>query len=502
MKPKPSCSLTPFVATTCARLLLNICAVAAATAVAAETAAEPQLDGTSRSPNMVFVLTDDQGWGDVAYNGHPKIQTPHLDAMAEAGIRFDRFYAAASVCSPTRVSCLTGRNNWRVNMSSPINEDEGHLPQEEITIAEALKENGYATGHFGKWHVGGFNPETSGDHRMPPWEVGFEECFSTHNVLVTFDPYAKLPKYGIGAAYWHNGRNIPFEEGHNTPELRGDDATIVMSKAIDFIRTQAAAEKPFLALVWFHNVHTPLGKNPELMAQYADCEPQEQIYFSNITAIDTQVGILRETLRELGIADNTMLWFASDNGPNLKGKSNVKYADAQDGKFNYTPIGSTGAFRGWKRDCYEGGLRVPALLEWPAGIEQPFATDFPAVTSDYFPTALDAAGIPLPTDREYDGTSLLPLIEGKITERPAAIGFHCNGMQAWTEARYKIVRTLKAKKNPDIAWELYDLLEDPFEETNLAADKPEVLERLSKDFDTWAASAEADQEKVLEKYYR
>mgnify|MGYP003633952926 CR=1 FL=1 len=450
---------------------------------------------------MVFVLTDDQGWGDVGYNGHPKIKTPHLDDMAKSGIRFDRFYAAASVCSPTRVSCLTGRNNWRVNMSSPINENEGHLPQEEITIAEALKEKGYATGHFGKWHVGGFNPETSGDHRMPPWEVGFEECFSTHNVLVTFDPYANLPKHGIGASYWHNGRNIPFEEGQNTPELRGDDATIVMSKAIEFMRSQAKEGKPFLALVWFHNVHTPLGKNPELMAQYADCEVQEQIYYSNITAIDTQVGALRSALRDMGVADNTMVWFASDNGPNLKNNENVMRGDAQDGKFAYTPIGSSGAYRGWKRDCYEGGLIVPGLLEWPAKIKSPFVSDTPVVTSDYFPTALEAAGIKLPTDRDYDGVSLMPLIEGKEFDRGGGIGFHANGMQAWTETRYKIVRTLKAKKKADPSWELYDLIEDPFEESNIAASTPEVLQRLIADFDIWSESTEADLAKVMAKYY-
>ena len=452
-------------------------------------------------PNMIFVMTDDQGWGDVAYNGHPEIKTPHLDAMSKAGIRFDRFYATASVCSPTRASCLTGRNNWRMNFNGPMREDEGHLPQEEITIAEALKAKGYATGHFGKWHVGGFNPETSGAHLMPPWEAGFDECFSTHNVVITHDPYAKLGKLGAKALYWHNGRHIPFEEGQNDPALRGDDAAIVMSKAIGFIRQQAKSDKPFLAVVWFHNVHTPLGKNPELMKQYADSSTQEQIYYSNITAVDTQVGVLRAELRKLGVADNTMLWFTSDNGPNLKGKKTVMYGDAQGGKFNYTPIGSSGAYRGWKRDCYEGGLRMPGILEWPAKIKIPFTTDIPAVTSDYFPTALAAAGIPLPTDREYDGINLLPLIAGRMSERPGAIGFHCNGMEAWTETRYKIVRTIKAKKKASNAWELYDLLSDPFEENDLANNMPEELARLVKDFAVWAESCETDQQKVLDKYH-
>ena len=448
-------------------------------------------------PNMIFIMTDDQGWGDVGYNGHPRIKTPNLDAMAAAGIRFDRFYATASVCSPTRASCLTGRNNWRMNISNPMRADQGHLPQEEITIAEALKAEGYATGHFGKWHVGGFDAETAGSHVMPPWEAGFDECFSTHNVIVTHDPYAKLGKGGIKACYWHNGRNIPLDEAQNDPRLRGDDAAIVTNKAVDFIRKQVAAERPFLALVWFHNVHTPLGKNPELMKQYADCDPKEQIYFSNITAVDTQVGVLRSELRELGIADNTMVWFTSDNGPNLKGKKDITYAAAQDGKFNYTPLGSTGAYRGWKRDCYEGGLRMPGILEWPEEIKRPFSTDFAAVTSDYFPTALDAAGIPLPTDRNYDGISLLPLIEGRAKERKRAIGFHCNGMQAWTERQYKIVRTIKAKKKPSSQWELYDLLDDPFETNDLAVTHPRIVARMAGDFANWAESVQTDQEKVI-----
>jgi arylsulfatase A-like enzyme len=476
------------------RVSLAVASVLAVLAASSMATAQPT------RPNMIFVMTDDQGWGDVAYNGHPKIKTPHLDAMAAAGIRFDRFYATASVCSPTRASCLTGRNNWRMNISNPMRADEGHLPQEEITIAEALKTKGYVTGHFGKWHVGGFDPKTSGSHVMPPWEAGFEECFSTHNVIVTHDPYAKLGKGGIEACYWHNGRNIPLSEAQNDPMLRGDDAAIVMNKAIEFIRKQAAAEKPFLALVWFHNVHTPLGKNPELMKQYADCDPKEQIYFSNITAVDTQVGALRSELRKLGVAENTMLWFTSDNGPNLKGKTDVKFADAQGGKFNYTPIGSAGAFRGWKRDCYEGGLRMPGILEWPGKIKQPFRTDFAAVTSDYFPTALDAAAIPLPTDREYDGISLLPLIVGQATERSSPIGFHCNGMEAWTENRYKIVRTIKAKKKASSAWELYDLIDDPFEETDLAPKHVGIVQRMSGDFAKWAKSVQDDQEKVTAKH--
>ena len=445
-------------------------------------------------PNMIFVMSDDQGWGDVAYNGHPILKTPHLDSMANSGLRFDRFYAGASVCSPTRASCLTGRNNWRMDINGPLAADEGHLSATEITLAEVLTEHGYATGHFGKWHVGGFDAETAGPHVMPPWHAGFQECFSTHNVLRTFNPYNKLGKGGIKACYWHNGRNIPLTEAQQEASLQGDDAAIVMNKAIEFIQQQQS-NKPFLAFIWFHNVHTPLGKNPDLMALYSDCTEQEQIYFSNITAIDDQIGRLRMALRERDLASNTMVWFTSDNGPNLKGKKTPKAAIAQNGKFIYTALGSTGAYRGWKRDCYEGGLRVPGILEWPSRIKKPRHTDFPAVTSDYFPTALAAAGLPLPNDRTYDGINLLPVIEQENNFKRTPIGFHCNGMEAWTSTPYKIVRSIKNKKKQSLDWELYNLVHDPYEEHNLATSKPDLVSRMAKEFDDWAQAIQLEKVK-------
>ena len=446
-------------------------------------------------PNMIFVMSDDQGWGDVAYNGHPFLKTPHLDSMAESGLRFDRFYAGASVCSPTRASCLTGRNNWRMDINGPLAADEGHLPATEITLAEVLAEHGYATGHFGKWHVGGFDAETAGPHVMPPWHAGFQECFSTHNVLRTFNPYKKLGKGGIKACYWHNGRNIPLAEAQREASLQGDDAAIVMNKAISFIQQQHQSNKPFLAFIWFHNVHTPLGKNPDLLALYSECTEQEQIYFSNITAIDDQIGRLRKALRERNLASNTMVWFTSDNGPNLKGKKNPKPAIAQNGKFVYTALGSTGAYRGWKRDCYEGGLRVPGILEWPSRIKKSRHTDFPVVTSDYFPTALAAVGLPLPNDRAYDGINLLPVIEQENNFKRPPIGFHCNGMEAWTSTPYKIVRSIKNKNKKSLDWELYNLVHDPYEEHNLATSKPDLVSRMAKEFDDWAHAIQLEKVK-------
>jgi arylsulfatase A-like enzyme len=190
-----------------------------------------------------------------------------------------------------------------------------------------------------------------------------------------------------------------------------------------------------------------------------------------------------------------MVWFTSDNGPNLKGKKTPKAAIAQNGKFIYTALGSTGAYRGWKRDCYEGGLRVPGILEWPSRIKKPRHTDFPAVTSDYFPTALAAAGLPLPNDRTYDGINLLPVIEQENNFKRTPIGFHCNGMEAWTSTPYKIVRSIKNKKKQSLDWELYNLVHDPYEEHNLATSKPDLVSRMAKEFDDWAQAIQLEKVK-------
>ena len=275
--------------------------------------------------------------------------------------------------------------------------------------------------------------------------------------------------------YWDNGRNITLEEGVKDPSLRGDDAAIMTNKALEFIDEQVKNNKPFFAFICLHNVHTPLGMIPEFKEVYPGLE-HGLTYATNVSAVSKQVGVIRQKLREFGVADNTMLWFTSDNGPNLKGKKDVKYGTAQSGKFNYTSIGSTGAYRGYKRDLYEGGIRVPGLLEWPAKIKKPFATDYAAVLSDWMPTFLDAAGIPLPEGVEYDGISLLPMMSGKIKDRGQGIGFHCHGgMHAWSADQYKIVRTGKKAK-----WELYDLKNDPFEEKDIFEASPEIADVCSK----------------------
>ena len=404
---------------------------------------------------------------------------------------------------------MTGRNNWRVNISSPTALGEASLPKEEITLAQYLKPLGYTSAHFGKWHIGEFDKELAKHHYNPPWEVGFDVTFSTRNVIATRDPYLRAnkitdPEKRLNAnkqLYFDNGVMIPIDVALNDPNLQGDDSRIIMDRAEKFIRKMAATDQPFYIYLCFHAVHTPLVTIPEYHEKhYSDLSAKDANYYSNISAIDAQMGRLRKLLRELDIADNTMLWYSSDNGPNLKSNKSPQSGDAQDGRFSYTRIGSTGAYKGWKRYTWEGGIRVCGLIEWPAVLRDNLDPDYPIVPTDFVPTALAAVGIEPSTAKPLDGENLLPYFTGKRDRRDKAIGFHANGWDAWMTHQYKIVRGGKSGQGTEGKWELYDLEKDPFEDNNLAAQSPEVLQQMLRDWETWSASALADCEAVQKQY--
>lgn len=441
-------------------------------------------------PNVILCMADDLGWGDTGYNGHPVIQTPHLDDMASHGLRFDRFYAGAPVCSPTRGSVLTGRNPYRYGVETA---NMGHLKREEICLAEVMKERGYATGHFGKWHLGTMTTDFSGKgekrnplkNHMTPDRAGFDEWFATEYAVATWDPYNPDNAHGRSdprALYWHNGRNIVDGAAEG---LIGCDSRIIMDKALPFIEGAVHQEKPFFVVIWFHAPHAPVVGGPPYRARYAEQNENRQHYYAVVTALDEQVGRLRKKLRDLKVAENTMLWFCSDNGP--EGNPNPRQ------RFQ----GSAGPFRGRKRSLYEGGVRVPGLLEWPARISASRVTDFPAVTSDYFPTVLDVLGYQIPTTklRPYDGVSLLGVIEGKVTERTQPIGFQFQTVATLTDQRHKLVHNPSKKRQrsdngetPVAEWELYDLVKDPSETQNIASQHPAIVQRMRDRLQTWQAS--------------
>ncbi len=405
--------------------------------------------GAEDRPNFVLCMTDDQGWGDVSYNGLTAAKTPCLDEMASSGLRFNRFYAAAPVCSPTRGSFLTGRHPNRYGCflyGYPIK------PQ-EITIAQALKRFGYATGHFGKWHLNGVSGRGKpipADDPLHPGRFGFDEWLSVSNY------------FDLNPAMSRNGTTV---------ELTGDGSDIIVEEALRFIKRHAAGRTPFLAVIWFGNPHNPHKALPEDRAKAGGSD-----YYGEILGIDRAMGRLRTGLKIMGIAEKTLLFFTSDNGA--------------------TGPGSTGGLRGKKGTVWEGGIRVPGLMEWPAKIREPRITALPACTSDLYPTIMEIVGHKGPFPIEpVDGISLLPLIEGRMSERPRPIGFWHHtpkkgkeafsketGHAAWIDNRYKL-----HKPGPDRV-ELYDIVADPAEKEDVAVSKPEIARRMSVELDAWQES--------------
>jgi arylsulfatase A-like enzyme len=395
-------------------------------------------------------MTDDQGWGDVSYNGLKKIQTPNLDAMAGAGLRFDRFYSAHPSCSPTRASVMTGRHPYRMNCLWP----GMPLRKGEITIAQAVKTAGYSTGHFGKWHLNGVagpGKVIAESDPFSPRNVGFDESFSVSNYFET------------DWTFGHNG----------VPErASGDGSDVIVERALRFIEANVKLGKPVLAVVWFGSPHVPHKPLP------ADLKAADgSAYYGEIVGVDRSMGTLRSGLRQLGIADNTLLMFCSDNGSWLD--ENAPEAH-----------GSNGVLRGKKGELWEGGIRVPGIIEWPDRIKQPAATRVLACTSDIYPTIVDLLKLDVPNQvKPLDGISLVPLLDGQMQQRPTPIGFwHAgdngpeDGPAAWNDNQYKLHKRAADK------YELYDITADPSEKTDLAAAHPELVGRMKAELETWLQS--------------
>jgi arylsulfatase A-like enzyme len=445
-------------------------------------------------PNIILLMADDMGWGDAGYNGHPSIQTPEVDRMAANGLVFNRFYAAAPVCSPTRGSVLTGRHPFRYGIYYA---NTGNLPQSEFTIEEVLKSMGYTTGHFGKWHLGTLSRNIldsnrggrPGDtiHYSPPWQHGFDVCFSTEAKVPTWDPMIAPDREagGVGPDLIQGGffgTHYWTGEGHMVKDnLEGDDSRVIMDRVIPFVRDAVRRDKPFLAVVWFHTPHSPVVAGEEYLDIYDDQDPDHQHYYGTITAMDEQMGRLRHELEDLQIDRNTMIWFTSDNGPAARGGGP---GDAKGGRQQ----GETGGFRERKGSLYEGGIRVPGILVWPGKIAAHRETNFPAVTTDYFPTIVDLLGISLDNQAILDGVSLWPLIESDTVRfRSKPIGFQSryknNFMTAWSDNRYKLV-----SKDNRQTFELYDLITDPYEKNDISSDFPDLVTAMAVELDRWLNS--------------
>lgn len=400
-------------------------------------------------PNIVLVMADDQGWGQVGYYGHPVLKTPNLDAMAANGIRFDRFYAGAPVCSPTRASVLTGRANDRTGVYQHGNA----LRLQERPIARAMQEAGYATGHFGKWHLNGVRGPgvpILGEDPYHPGRYGYDHWLSVTNFFDR-DPILS--------------RNGAFEE------FEGDSSEVIVDEALEFFERQAVYDRPFFATIWYGSPHSPMVASDADRAAFKALEESDQHHYGELVALDRSIGALRKGLRKLGIEANTLVWFCSDNG-GLK----------------VNPP-SVGGLRGLKGTVYEGGLRVPGIIEWPAMIERAVRTEMPASVLDMFPTLIDLVGLPKEAILQpHDGISLKSgITSGKFGVRKKPIPFRFMGKGALLDNHYKLVAVDVKQRQ----YELYDLKADPTESNNAFESLPKVAQRLQAAFEEWNRSMEA-----------
>ncbi len=427
-------------------------------------------------------MADDLGWGDTGYNGHPVLQTPNLDSMAAEGVTLTRFYAAAPVCSPTLASCLTGRHPDRYGIFSA---NVGHLPAGELTLAELLKAQGYRTGHFGKWHLGTLTQDTldanrSGkpkfaDEYVPPWLHGFETHFSTESKVPTWDPMRTPEKAagGVGSQGLgnHFGTFYWNELGKRVQDnLEGDDSRVIMDRAIDFINAAVDQEEPFFAVIWFHAPHTPVVAGLKHLSQCEAYTENEQHYYGCISAMDEQIGRLRSTLKKLGLHQNTLTFFTSDNGPeNRKGRP--------------WSLGLTKGLSERKRSLKEGGIRVPGLASFPGILPAGQRVDKPFSTSDYLPTILELTGISYPDDRPLDGKSMLPWLKGETDKPTPPLFFDYRGQVAIIDGRYKLYKSGKGAP-----FELYDLTADPAELQDKSGAHSQTKAKLIDAHRYWRAS--------------
>ncbi len=402
-------------------------------------------------PNIVLTMTDDQGWGETAYNGHPLLKTPNLDAMAANGLRLDRFYAAAPVCSPTRASFLTGRHPFRYGTTS-----QGRpLRIEEHTLAQLAKRNGYRTAFFGKWHLNGISGRgkpVSADDPLNPGAFGFDHWVAATN-------------------YYDLEDKLGTEEG-KVVENQGDTSTFLAEQALKFISAQTQAGERFLVIIWYpspHGRYDPVEK-------YQKPYPADKKHLGEIAGVDAAVGMLRKGLREDDIADNTMFFFCSDNGAPGKGGREVN---------------GQGPLRGHKGNLWEGGVRVPGLFEWPKRIEAGRVSSMVTSTSDLYPTLAALFKNKDPEKPEpIDGVNLLPLLDGNQENREKPLGFKDRGGWSWIDGDWKLQQV------PKYAPEIYkpgqiilvNLAKDVTESKDLSTQEPERVARMKTEYEKWEQS--------------
>ena len=418
----------------------------------------------TRPPNIVVIVGDDMGYGDIGVHGSRDIPTPNIDALAKAGVRFTDAYVTGPHCSPTRAGLLTGRYQQRfgheVNMGADAGPNGG-LPASETTMADRLKTAGYRTALFGKWHLG------SAEH-LHPMSRGFDEFYGF---------------LGGDHSYFEssaNGAN-PLYDGRKPVEATGYLTDVLTDRAVAFIRREKG--RPFFLYLAYNAVHTPMHAPEKYLARFKDiADDQRRSYAAMMAAMDDGIGRTLGALHSEGLDENTLVFFFSDNGGPIMPGTTINGS-------------SNGPLRGSKRQTWEGGIRVPFMIRWTGKLAAATVDSRPIIQLDVLPTALSAAGVQPKPDWKLDGVNLLPYLTGKLQQPPhEALYWRLFAHMAIRKGSWKLVKTMDGPllaadtSQPDLsAAQLFNLAEDIGETRDLAAKHPEKVKELSADWRRWSA---------------
>jgi arylsulfatase A-like enzyme len=405
-------------------------------------------------PNILFLIADDLGWRDIGYHDSD-IKTPTLDKLAADGVKLERHYVYPT-CSPTRCGLLTSKNPSRFGILGPIGDrSELSLPLKTRTLSQTLKECGYTTALFGKWHLG-LRPEVG------PRKFGFDQTYGYFHGQI--DPYTHL--YKNGDRTWHRNDEFVDEKGHATD--------LIADEAVKYLATKR--QKPFFLWVAFSVPHHPLQEEDKWLDPYKESikDPSRRVFAASVTHMDAAIGRIVEALDKSGQLKNTIIFFTSDNGGQKSYESKTEYM----GKHGPNPVlGDNRPLHGWKGDLYEGGIRVPALVHWQGQLT-PSVLKQTVSNYDWFPTFARLAGAKLDEAWKLEGRDVITLLNGDDKHvAPKPLYWRTGRNFGVLDGDWKLIVTEGKKASPP---ELYNLKDDPAEKTNLAEKEPQRLEALKK----------------------
>ena len=447
------------------------------------SAAETSKELAKSRPNIVVVLCDDLGYGDLECYGHPHIKTPNLNKLAKEGVRFTDFYSSASVCSPSRVGLMTGRSPNRAGVYDWIpHNNYVHMRSSEVTIPQLLKKSGYATCMSGKWHCNG---KFNSPQQPQPGDAGFDHWFSTHN---NASPSHENPRNFV-----RNGKKVG--------PLKGFSCQLVVDEALTWLKGQQKKDpkQPFFMYIAFHEPHEPVASPKDMVESYKPVAKniQEAQYFANVANLDNAVGKLMAALKSMDIDKNTLVVFTSDNGP----ETLKRYVGTE------RSYGTAKPLRGMKSWTTDAGFRVSGLMRWPANIKAGQTVSLPVSALDFLPTFCELARTKPPADLVMDGTSFLPALENKPLDRKKPLVWVYYGALnkrrvAMRDGDWKVLARLNLNKfaNPVLKlggsvhnhnaarvkaatlsdFQIFKITDDIGESQDLSATHPEKLSELKK----------------------